>query len=350
MKKLYFNILCLLFLLSSTTGHLLAQVNDGGENYYSNPQKGIKPTIPTAYYDSVVVSSSDNITVELTGVVPDSAKTNPDTRKFLYTENPLYWGYCGCCVWDPWYNPWWNGWYYPGWGGGRWTMSYLWGWDPYWGFGFGWGLAYGWGYPWWYGYPYYGAYAWGVDPGYYYGHGSYGRPGHSYLGSTGRGDTSKSFFRGQGAKPSASGRGMTRRGGVDLNRNITRGNGTTMNNRGGNGTTRADGRYNKPAIVTSARSSRQDVNTRGSNGSMRNGNSANSRGIYDRPGYNRDNTNPRNNFDNSNRNTRDTYNRPSTNRGFESTGRSSRPSTFGGSTSRGGGSTTGGRGSMGGRR
>ena len=200
MKILKICMLSALFLLPYLCGTVTAQNTTGGENYYSNPKKGITASAPKPYYDTSVVNKSDNITVELVGESLDTTPSIDSTKKALsisgfhdntftrriqlngrglgsdyfdayytdlywYTGNPYYWGPSIYYSWDPWFSPHWNGWYHHGWGGSYWQLSYGWGWGPYW--------SWGWGSPWYYDPFYYGGwssyYGWGGYYGGYYG-------------------------------------------------------------------------------------------------------------------------------------------------------------------------------------
>ena len=77
-KSISINGLYSLFLLLALGIDVMAQ-NPDGEKYYSNPQKGIKVSAPQPYNDTAVVSKSDDITVELTGVIPDTTKQGDTT-------------------------------------------------------------------------------------------------------------------------------------------------------------------------------------------------------------------------------------------------------------------------------
>ena len=293
MKKLTVSILCTAFLFAAGIGNLRAQSSEGGENYYSNPQKGINPTAPKPYSDNSVASKTDDIVVELTGTVKDTTPQKDTTRLKLKSipeysrgENPRYWGTNIYYSWDPWYSPYWNGWYYPGWGGSHWMLTYSWGMGPYWSFGLGW--SWGWGSPWWYWdpwyspyyYGYYGYYGWG---GYAYGWGHYhdgwarnSYYGHGYLGGSNHGAATSPTFRGS-ANPSPA--RPVRRGGVDLNnggrapRGSISGTGSRGNTAVANGSSRgasnnavSNGRYAKPASVTSNRAARNAARSSYSNG------------------------------------------------------------------------------------
>lgn len=275
MKRLSISILCALFLFSASCAELYAQTQNGDENYYSNPRKGIKPSVPTAYYDTTVVNKSDDITVELAGEVNDTTPKKDTTTLKLKSiaqyergESPYYWGASLYYSWDPWYSPYWNTWYYPGWGGSHWRISYSWGYGPYWSFGFGYSWA--WGSPWWYWDPYfypgyYGYYGWGGYAYHYNGWRGYSNYGHRYLGSGNRGAATSPTMRGNtpAPRPASVGRGTVRRGGVDLNNGgrASRGNvsGTGSVGRGsaqtGSRTPIANnsGRYAKPSNVASQR-------------------------------------------------------------------------------------------------
>lgn len=309
MKKLTVNILCAVFLLAAAGGNLHAQSSSDGENYYSNPQKGINPTAPKPYSDTDIASKSDDIVVELNGTVKDTTPVKDTARLKLksipeYTrgDNPGYWGTSIVYSWDPWYSPYWNTWYHPGWGGSHWMLTYGWGWGPYWSFGIG--YSWGWGSPWWYWdpwyspyyahygyygyYGYYGhygwggyAYGWGHRP--YYGYGYDYAFGHHYLGSGNRGAAISPTSRNSGASPSPA--RPVRRGGVDLNnggrapRGSISGTGTRSNGSVATGNTSSrtrsngtvgNGRYAKPASVASNRAAR--TASRSSYGTSQRGN------------------------------------------------------------------------------
>ena len=281
MKKLTVSFLCTAFLFAAGIGNLYAQSNGEGENYYSNPKNGIKPTAPKVYSDTAIASKSDDIVVELTGTVPDTATAKDTSRlklkslsEYSRAENPRYWGTNIIYSWDPWYSPYWNTWYYPGWGGSHWMLTYSWGMGPYWSFGLGW--SWGWGSPWWYWdpwyspyyYGYYGYYGWGGYAywGHYHHHGydyAYNY-GHNYLGGGNHGAAVSPTFRGSNASPSPA--RPVRRGGVDLNnggrapRGSISGTGTRGNASATTGTPTSrsnnaitGGRYAKPASVANNR-------------------------------------------------------------------------------------------------
>ena len=377
MKRLSISILCVLFLLSLSAGKVCAQTSDEGENYYSNPQKGIKPTAPSVYRDTSVVSKSEDITVELVGSVDDTIVPKDTTKiklksisEYSRAENPYYWGPNVYWSLDPWYSPRWNGWYYPGWGGSHWMLTYGWGCGPYWSFGLGW--SWGWGSPWWYWDPYfypgyyYGYYGWG---GYAYGWNRYDRDGyafgHGYLGG-GRGAAKGIAPRGGSVTPNPA--RPVRRGGVDLNNGgrAPRGSVSGTGSRGsiasasgnGRGTTSVNtgsGRYAKPASVASNRAARSE--NRGSYGTPR---TTDGRGSYGNSRSNsRFETNRngnRGNYESGRRtssrqndyNFRQSSSR-STSSSFRSGSSSSRGGSFStGSSSRSGGSFSGGSSSRGG--
>ncbi len=406
MKTLRICILNALILFPSLCMTLSAQNNAEGENYYSNPKKGIKASVPKPYYDTTVVNKTDDLTVELVGELPDTTPKSDSTKNairalnyslnntqpshlrgynyfdeyytdlYWYTGNPYYWGTSIYYCWDPWYSPYWNGWYYPGWGGSYWHITHPWGYGPYWSFGWGWHSP--WYYSPYYYYPgYYAYYGWGG----YYGWGAYGWGGyhsygwgHQYLGSTRQASTLTSS-RNSGTTPSPSGRGTVRRGGVDLNNGGRGGYGnvsgtgtrTASNNNGRTAVNSNNtGRYSKPASVATNRAaqsqsrnnpsrnnysqpsnSRSFNGTRNSNRSYDNGTrSSNSRFDNGSRSSNRS-------YDNSNRSSnRSSYSSgsrsssSSSSRGSYSGGSSSRGSSGGGGGSRGGGGSH----SSGGRR
>lgn len=384
MKKLRTSILCTLFLLSAVNANLFAQSADDSENYYSNPQKGIKPTLPKAYHDSTVVTKTDDIIVDLIGVNPDSvAKRDTLRMKSLSGraqsgfENPGYWGANIIYSWDPWYSPFYNSWYYPGWGGSHWMLSFGWGAGPYWSFGLGWNWGYGWVSPWcvwdpffypysyyaWYGHPYGWGYPYGYGSWNYYGHNGFG---HRYLGNTGRTNLSMPTSRSANGK-AAAGRSTVRRGGVDLNNGgrAPRGSVSGTGNIGNRYSTSAtsarsnsysNARYAKPATVANNRVAQREA--RNSNRqSYSSGAARNSYGNTSRSSYNNRNSSTRS-FDNrssrsdsynyrsnssSRSSSRSTYNSSSSSRSSFGSGSSSRSSFGGGSSSRssfGGGSSS----------
>lgn len=316
-KNISINSLCAIFLLVSISFNAVAQSTDAHEKYYSNPQKGIKPSLPEPYIDSNIASKSDNITVELTGYIPDTSKrdTTPAgfvlNRKALSTEGySLYYD-------DPWYDCWhssfyspWFAWDYDYWMfNGCWSCGPYWGWShawcnrPYWGWGYGWGNPWYWNsWYWnsWY-YPYYYAdFYWGY-PHYGLGNLNGGNRGYGLI-TNGR-VNNNAASNGIGARPRTSSntnpvRGTVRRGGVDLNnggrapRGQVSGTGTIAN-RGTSDASRGNavasrgttGRYAKPSTVTNQRnsssSSRNASAYRGSsshNSSSRTYSSSSSRG------------------------------------------------------------------------
>ena len=348
MKILKICMLSALFLLPYLCGTVTAQNTTGGENYYSNPKKGITASAPKPYYDTSVVNKSDNITVELVGESLDTTPSIDSTKKALsisgfhdntftrriqlngrglrsdyfdayytdlywYTGNPYYWGPSIYYSWDPWFSPHWNGWYHHGWGGSYWQLSYGWGWGPYW--------SWGWGSPWYYDPFYYGGwssyYGWGGYYGWagYYGWGSYYYPygrnrnwGHQYLGHNSRSKAS-SVSRNNGTTPSPSpaNRGSVRRGGVDLNNggrgrygNVS-GTGSVSSRNNGNSsrsnvTTSSNGRYSRPASVAQ---NRQQSLSR--NNASRTNNTSATRTSNNRNGYNNATRTSNRSFDNGSR-------------------------------------------------
>ena len=373
MKKLGFSILCALFLLSANTALLQAQSSEEGQNYYSNPKKGIKPSIPDAYYDTAIVSKSDNLTIELVGLVADTTPTKDSLHfgslskksasgfSLRYGENPYYWGPNIYYSWDPWYSPYWNSWYYPGWGGSHWMLTYGWGAGPYWGLGWGW--SWGWGYPWWYWDPYYyhyysfcGFYGWGYHPT-----PSHNSFGHRYLGNS-RTSMSNPTSRSAGANP-APRRGTVRRGGVDLNNGGRAPRGSISGTRSENTHTTSandsrnssysnnygNGRYAKPESVAARRSDNASRNRSYSSDRSRGASSLNgSRSTYSnsRGTYNNSRQSS-NKFENSSRTTSSrsfsTGSRSSSSsRSSFGSSSSSRSSSFGSSSFGGGGSRSGG--------
>lgn len=371
MKKLNINILCTLFLLLALASKLPAQTNGDDEIYYSNPQKGIKPDLPKAYHDSSIVSKTDDLTVELIGVVPD---TNPrhDSLRFKSLssgnhsgfENPGYWGANIIYSWDPWYSPYYNTWYHPGWGGSHWMLSYGWGSGPYWSFGLGWNWGYGWVSPWcvwdpfyypygyYYPYSYYAWYGWGYPYGYYGYGGYYGRSGylgHRYLGSSARSDLKRNSSTKSGSAP-LTGRGTVRRGGVDLNNGGRAPHGrvsgtATLSSRQTSSATSSrttasysNGRYAKPSSVATNRASQQAARISRQGASQSNyrtsANNSSSRTSFS------NRSNSTRTYDNSStRTSRTTYSNSSSSssRSSNFNSGSSRSSSFGGGSSRSGG-------------
>lgn len=314
--------LCALFLLLASSAMAFAQATEGNENYYSNPKKGIKPSAPNAFVDTAVTSKSDNITVDLTGFIPDTNAVKDSTPSdfrldrrslqaegySLYPSTPWYSGWYGSwygSLCDPWYYSWgFDPWMYPRcWSCGHyWGWDSYWGWGGYWGFGFHWGFgpywSYGWGHPWYWNSYYYNAFY----AGYYLGrgHDGYGygnRGGYGLLNeSRGKGNT---IGRGGSGVRTTSSRGTVRRGGVDLNsggrapHGRVSGTGTVDGRNVSAGSRSASvasrtstGRYARPAAATTGRNT--STESRGFNAS---------RGTS----YSRSATSSRSNLNNSSR-------------------------------------------------
>lgn len=386
MKKLIDSMLCAAIFAMCCTGSLSAQTSEGGENYYSNPKKGIKSQPPMRYVDSSIVEKSDDLIVELTGenMVPDTSVAdsskgfNPDyyydyaytarinrfhrgmnwgyydnfyTDLYWYTGIPYYWGASIYYGWSPWLYSWGWGPYLP-----YYSMFYYDFWyDP-------------WYSPWYAGMWYYPCHYYGYGSAWYGGYvsNSYVGP-YGYLGSTGRGAYYPTT-RNSGGKmlndrtQPALGGGTVRRGGVDISGGgrgtMGHVSGVQSSGRGANGgrtvtastgsNTARSGMYDKPASVaqnreaqtrTSARTSNGAQQTYGNSGRGASSYSTTSRGGSNNTGY-RQTSNSRSNSLDSYRNT-STHNSGST----YSSGRSGSTYSSGSSSSRsssGGGFSGGG--------
>ena len=225
MKKINIRSLYSLFLFLALGATALAQTNDSIENYYSNPKNGIKPAAPKPYHDTSVVSKTDNLTVNLTGYIPDTTPVADTTPSSLQLDpRSLRRESCGLLyTWDPWdywYYSCYDPWCYSSWGFG-WSIY-----GPHWAYGYHWGWYHYWGTPWFYDYYYY--YPYYYYPNYtWHGDLSHGRNPNSGYGlipnarggnAVGNTRSGNAVTNARGSNPSpTTNRGTVRRGGVDLN-------------------------------------------------------------------------------------------------------------------------------------
>ncbi|MCR4827902.1 MAG: hypothetical protein K5864_00380 [Bacteroidales bacterium] len=400
MKKLIDRMLCVAILVACCTGSLSAQTSDEGENYYSNPKKGIKAQAPKRYVDNSIEQKSDDLIVELTGenMVPDSSVADSTkgfepayyydyaytarinrfhrgmhwgyyddfyTDIFWYTGMPYFWGTSIYYGWNPWLYSWGSFYPYYGW------YYYDWWYDP-------------WFSPWYGGMWYYPCHYYGYGSAWYgdYAHNSYVGP-YGYMGNTGRGAYYPTS-RNSGGKALSGrtqptlGSSTVRRGGVDINgggrgtmghvsgvQAAGRGASSGRTSTASTGSSTRSGGYDKPASV--AQNHGAQTYGRTSNGSQQNyGNSGRStsysnssvsttsRGGNNNTSYRQSNSSRYSNSDSyrSTSNTsRSSYNSNSSSR--SSIGSSSSHSSgggFSGSRSSGGGSHSSGGGSHSSRR
>lgn len=344
-----------LFLLLSFGLSAFAQGYEDNENYYSNPKKGINPAAPRTYNDTSVTSKSDDITVELTGIIPDTSTIKDTTpNEFQLDHRSLQIENQSLLYSDPWYRSWYasfyDPWYYH-WSFDPWIHShcwschpywgwrYSWYWDPYWGWDPFW--DYGWYHSWYWNSYYYAYYTgWHHPPYHGYTNGFDHNAGYGFL-NTPRGNTARS---GRAISPrntvSSPTRGTVRRGGVDLNNGgraphgRISGTGTVENRKThaasahstGNNSQQptsniasrgTSGRYAKPAAATAARTATAGNNA--SRGSMASRSFSSSRSV----------SSSRSSFNNSRNSYRsDSYSSPSRNNSsFRTNSSSSRPSS-----------------------